>query len=106
MRSLILTVAVLLAGAAMTGQAMAYDGHHGHGPSHGYSHHGGPGHGYHGYHYYTPSYHHGCYPPVYVQPRVVVPYYSPYPYGYNRGYSYYHGGMSVNTGRVGISIGF
>ncbi len=116
MRALILTAAVVVAVLVLSDQATAANPHHQanvtlaahHGPSgHGYPGPGGPHHGYPSYHHHRPSYHHGYYPPVYVRPQVVVPYYySPSPYGYYRGYGYYHGGVSVNTGRVGISIGF
>lgn len=130
MRALILTAAVLIAGSTLSDQATAADrsphqpamshggshaaavtlaahhGYSGHGyPSYGHSRHGYPKYGH--SRNYGPSYHHGygCRPPVVVHPPVVVPY-PAYPYGYQRGYSYYHGGLNVNTGRVGFSIAF
>ena len=130
MRTLILTTAVLVAGLAMSSEATAAGrsphqpsigygahqgatvslvGHHGysrHGYSrHGYSHHGPSHHGYSPYRHHGPRYHHGCYPPVVVHPPVVIPY-PANPYGYHSGYGYYHGGMTINTGRVGFSLAF
>jgi hypothetical protein len=131
MRALILTAAVLIAGSTASEQATAADrsphhaniGHAGHGASLTLVGHRGHGHGYHGYHHghhghlryghghpryghYAPFYlhRHGCGRPVIVRPPVV--YRSPYPYGFHSGYGYYHGGVRVNTGRVGFSIAF
>lgn len=124
MRSLILTAAVLFAGFAMSEKATAAGPHHQPGMNIGGSHAGAAltlvghhGHSYHGRPNYGPphhgyrSYHHHGYhapyivaPPVYVRPPVVVPY--PYRYGYRAGYGYYHGGVSVNTGRLGFSFAF
>jgi hypothetical protein len=117
MRTLILTAAILIAGSALATQATAASPHHHAGPAlaahgasvtlvghHGhYRHHGRPYYAPSRHHYYPSPYHrYGCRrPAVIVQPPIVVPYRA-YPYGYN----YYRGGVSVNTGRVGISIGF
>lgn len=119
MRASILTAAILTACFLLADQATAADraynqpsispqatvtliGHHGH-SRHGHHRYGPP---HHTRHYHPRPHHwHGCHPPVIVRPPVVIPY-PPYPYGYHRGYGYYHGGVSVNTGRVGFSVAF